>query len=494
MSESGCSSAGDEAVPALLGREIPTGSSLQDEYIRACLIHGIRHHLGFAQNLHGTASDITRALNARSIMSNIIPDIAKPNETPYCIWHPDIATEDTYRELASRYPDMKYQVGRACAVAGYVDLFSELNLLPEVHIAEEARESGCSRIYELIMSNNIKYEVMNDYSRTINIDKPRQASLNGDTAIRAYLDLHLNYFDFKYCFRGPNEYFNITEDRCVGEDPEGNYPPPYIKEDIAKLLYNALPVDLPTVNKDLLILMAAYNGDVDRYTRLRRPVMIEGELGCLVRGIYHHPFFAKWASLQGFSDTRHFIQRAITARFIMSNDLSRINDGLSNFELPSLIWYPAWPAPSILKELVRRKPTMAKTAAHACIAANYQTTFDELDVEPDDKLVSHARDSPNPYYLDFFRRKVESQDQESFEQRFHGSLAQRPGSYILHEKSTSTIVRVANQFMVSTEFDFGPYNGIDTSASTIELHVCAPDEMKQKDMTHLDYLYRTQET
>ncbi|CAG8108457.1 unnamed protein product, partial [Penicillium nalgiovense] len=54
------------------------------------------------------------------------------------------------------------------------------------------------------------------------------------------------------------------------------------------------PTDLLTVDKDILILMAAWSGNIDRYARLHQPTMINGELPCVVRGIYHHPFFAKW--------------------------------------------------------------------------------------------------------------------------------------------------------------------------------------------------------
>lgn len=71
---------------------------------------------------------------------------------PYCIRYPEIATEDTYRRLARRYPSMAYHVGRACAVAGYLGLYKELNILPDTHIAEEARECGNIDIYNYIMS------------------------------------------------------------------------------------------------------------------------------------------------------------------------------------------------------------------------------------------------------------------------------------------------------------------------------------------------------
>lgn len=48
------------------------------------------------------------------------------------------------------------------------------------------------------------------------------------------------------------------------------------------------------VNKDILILMAAYIGNVDRYARLHRPKFIVTELPCIIRGIYHGTIFTKW--------------------------------------------------------------------------------------------------------------------------------------------------------------------------------------------------------
>jgi hypothetical protein len=53
------------------------------------------------------------------------------------------------------------------------------------------------------------------------------------------------------------------------------------------LLYIPLPVDLPTMQEDILILVVARHGDTNRYVRLRRPVLVEGETECLVRGIYY---------------------------------------------------------------------------------------------------------------------------------------------------------------------------------------------------------------
>lgn len=90
-------------------------------------------------------------------MSNIVPDnLDILDEIPYCTWHPEVATQDTYRELVRRYSHMAYQVGRACAVAGYTQLYSELDLLPNVHIVEEIREHSNPDIYQAVHIDAIR--------------------------------------------------------------------------------------------------------------------------------------------------------------------------------------------------------------------------------------------------------------------------------------------------------------------------------------------------
>ncbi|KAK3192335.1 hypothetical protein K4F52_001548 [Lecanicillium sp. MT-2017a] len=168
---------------------------------RAAVVRGIRHHLSFAQGPIITALctgedaeknlDFRRARNARLIMSNIIPsakelgidgtkDGEPPQDTsklPYCIWHPEFASEETYRVLAVQYPLFRYPVGRACAAAGYDKLYFELGLLPDVSIAEEARESkapGAKIIYDTVMASPARYTILDD--RTMS--KPDDATLS----------------------------------------------------------------------------------------------------------------------------------------------------------------------------------------------------------------------------------------------------------------------------------------------------------------------------
>jgi hypothetical protein len=123
----------------------------------------------------------------------------------------------------------------------------------------------------------------------------------------------------------------ITETQYISRDINDEDTPVQLRDDEVELLYTPLPQDLPTVNKTLLIHMAAYHGDIDRYSRLvRRPLyMSKLEFLCVVRGIYHQPMFARFWATQLDKDTqltkrvgevqRKEIQRAVSARRIMSN-------------------------------------------------------------------------------------------------------------------------------------------------------------------------------
>jgi hypothetical protein len=373
-----------QCLAAIRGQSLPDPGLLTTlEKAIWSVIRGIRHHIEFANServvaLCGDAESPhwARARNARLIMSNVVPDsMEAPDQYPYCIWYPDIALEDTYRKVVAKYPDMRYQVARACAVAGYNQLYSELDVLPDVSVAEEARESPKGEdIYKLIMKQYPRYAVMNDYTRCINTHSPHHpAQLNADTAVHSTLD-STHSVDAVH-----DPYFNITEDGGIDEmsQDEGD---DYLQSEEEVLLYSPLPLDLNTMNKNLFILMAAYTGNIDRYARLRRPTMIPGEWTCILRGIYHSPAYAKWWTLQPAPNIGFQFHQAIHARCIMSNDLSRITADTPAHYLPYLIWYPQFPCEVTLRELVRRRPDMTPQVAHTCIVADYRELYDTLDL------------------------------------------------------------------------------------------------------------------
>ncbi|KAH6686723.1 hypothetical protein F5X68DRAFT_11869 [Plectosphaerella plurivora] len=427
-----------ETKAAIQGHQLPT--DLGRLVTQHAVVRGIRYHpsfaLGPAAVLRGVRPLFTRALNARAIMSNTIPEISAAADFPYCIWHPDLPSQETLQELAARYPEMRYQVGRTCAIAGHFDVYQNLDLLPEVAIAEEARESGNLDIYEHILKAPIKWRVFDDCNGIIHHSDPRPARLNGDTCIRSWLDLKQpvkapfglvdgeegdptsgddadSEDELGFCLNEPFGFpgyntppYEVTEDKQLDvkssrarssfDSPdwepashitdERNWdgprePLPELPDVVKKLLYEPLPEDLPTCNKDWLIRMAAYTGNVDRYTRLRRPWFVEDELRCLERGIYHNALFARWWATQITKDTSHIIRRAINARYIMSDDLSRFlgNDKLDQpFDLPYHIWHPDVARVETYWALAVHFPNMRHQVTRAAIYADYQGLFDLL--------------------------------------------------------------------------------------------------------------------
>lgn len=174
------------AVPLPLGHPI----------LRLCIIRGIRYHAGFEEELRDVLPDFTRALNARLIMSNTIPSMTESRDFPHCIWYPDLASEDSYREVARRYPQLRYHVGRACAVAGYTTFYHELALLPDASIAEEPRDAGEKSvdIFRTIMAQPVRYSIMDDYSLSTQLDNPQECfGLNDDAAVRSVLNIRCKY-------------------------------------------------------------------------------------------------------------------------------------------------------------------------------------------------------------------------------------------------------------------------------------------------------------
>ncbi|KAI1368183.1 hypothetical protein F5Y08DRAFT_296776 [Xylaria arbuscula] len=424
--------------PAIRGQRVPGPEHLDDEVVQASLIRGIRLDYAFAisdevTNVARGVPSFARARNARLIMSNVIPVDMTEEQRPYCIWYPDFATEETYRALVRRHPQMRYAAGRACAAAGYDALYMELDLLPDVSIAEEARESeneGSRRIFESIMSGSVRYAVMDDFTRAINTTNPHSpAFLNGDTEVRWRLHP-----------RDPAISMSVPRFPCIEEDMHIDVSPitapyhiPYLNDNEIRLLYEPLPQDLPTVKKELLIQMAAFDGNIDRYSRLATPArrMRVMELSCVIRGIYHHTMYARWWGNEIAQNTPRAqvvaavkfepyfidsdavgsnldrIKMAISARRIMLNDPREFQDNgwPPNVPQPYFIWYPLRPRPEMLSLLAKKVPSMAEQAAVAAIFCDYESEFKSICPAPNIRLWFAASQSKNPLYKDYLEKK-----------------------------------------------------------------------------------------
>ncbi|QGI84466.1 hypothetical protein CEK26_011183 [Fusarium fujikuroi] len=421
---------------------------LEDRDSRAALIRGIRLHYHLAMSepvkrLSSSMPQVARARNARRIMSNDIPERMTAEEQPYCIWHPEMATEDTYRSLASKFPDMRYQVGRACAAAGYGALYRELDLLPEVSIAEETRESetdGGKLIYDEIMSFKYRYAVMDDCKRTIKLmDYECPAYLNGNTE----LDEALHAGSTTTSFHASKRTHLGLEDQQVDER-HGK-----LTDDEAKLLYSPLPGDLPTVKKTLLTQMAAHDGNIERYAQLANSgrTLTQLDQDCVIRGVLHHTMYARWWADQIKNDTIYArsspyvwdIQRAIMARRIMLNDASAFEDGWPpGVPMPYIIWWPLQPQSDMLSLLAMKVPEMKRQCAAAAIICDYENVYKGLDPEPSWHLWKVASEfAANSFYREDQERRGREKDidveDDAFMESYYSELMQTREITVLEE-------------------------------------------------------------
>jgi hypothetical protein len=486
----------EACLAAIRGQEIPVG--LGHPLHRIAITRGLRHHAGYGRELRGVLPEFTRALNAQDIMNNSIPDIQSAEDTPYCIWHPTTASETTYRELARRYPSMAYHVGRACAVAGYTELYQELDILPDVHIAEEARECGSLEIFHAIMSQPIRYGIMDDYNLSVDTSNRQQAYLNGDTAVRWTLEFKteipkdhnrsgsLCSHDAMVSRWARRATFNITEDMNVAEKETPLYgcEEPFREKQLstrpfAQFLTEPLPADLPFIEKDLLIVMAAYHGDIDRYVRLRRPKMVIGELECCAHGIHHNSLFAAWWAKQHSKSS--YINKAIDARFIMEDILSRA----PYKPIPYMIWWPKLAHESTYRALSRLQPDDdLSPIVHACIYGGYVELFDELlpKITPYRALLWEAETQSNHHFRDALLARLDAlgMTQETMPftpEKYEYGIATECIRQKLDRAYSNNVLSAMDHRCVRTGW-YAPYNGVSCDAEDIIVTACAPDEWK----------------
>ncbi|KAF1989308.1 hypothetical protein K402DRAFT_390892 [Aulographum hederae CBS 113979] len=327
------------------------------------------------------------------------------------------------------------------------------------------------------MKSKPQCAIMNDYSRTVDEAQAKEACLDGNTCVRSLLDVRRSIKGAS--FSRPH-YFDIAEDRLVGECEKDD--PSLRPPEVLPLLYNPLPIDLPTVHKDLLILAAAYYGDVDRYSRLQRPstVLVRNEAACLARGIYHNTMFAKWCSLQDWARKRGFaVASAIEARFIMNNDLSRVPTS-GNFPKPYCIWHPTCAASKTYEELARLRPDMKHQAARACVVANYFDSFDKIDATPDSALWAEAKSSLSPFYRKRIEQKASEQGitlaSAGYGNEPHAEMAMWTISTLSEGSTTELFKAVGVEDLGGSHKDI--YGEAAVEFARVELMVCAADELK----------------
>ncbi|KAL4864653.1 hypothetical protein BDV12DRAFT_200892 [Aspergillus spectabilis] len=267
-------------------------------------------------------------------------------------------------------------------------------------------------------------------------------------------------------------------------------------------LYTPLPDELPTgVHKDLLLLYAAYVGNIDRYVRLRDPNnFIDYEFDCVIRGIYHDTMFAKWWSLlPDHPDSlglMYAIRAACYARFIMNNDLTHIDKETDEENFPYVIWYPHFALRETYVELARRKPAMTSQAARACIMADYEDEYKRINPTPDWFLLDQAerQQATNPFYLEDLQRRTKEMGIDIEEPSVPDEWKIWEERHLKFWRAWSVCSEVSPRRMIHAEDYNKYYESFGADMSSLEVYISTSDELRaQAKRTHgvdLEEMYR----
>ena len=273
------------------------------------------------------------------------------------------------------------------------------------------------------MGFNSRYAIMNDCERSVEMveeDYECPAYLNGDTEVRWRLKARqeLSSHGLQNLLPCIEEDMHLDIERQEVDEEHGT-----LSNEEAKLLWQPLPQDLPTVKKTLLLQMAAYDGNIERFSRLAGGgrTLSELDLECVSRGILHHSMFARWWADQVKDDTVYakivpyiaWIQVPIVARRIMVNDYAAFEKGWpAGAPKPYIIWWPLRPDAQFLLFLLERCPEISMQIAAAAIVCDYDHVYAAVNPEPCWDLWEVSTFSTNPFYREDQEKRAKEKNVE----------------------------------------------------------------------------------
>lgn len=158
-------------------------------------------------------------------------------------------------------------------------------------------------------------------------------------------------------------------------------------------LYNILIGAKPITRSSLLLRSYfAYKGDYNKYETVKPLLDNHIEIGCVVHGVYHHKDFAYWCK-NNILGKHKDIDAAISAKMIMSNDLSYIHEDIY------CIWYPTLALEDTYKSLYTYKPHLRQQIAHACCVAHYNDLYKQINHIPEINILKEAYDVANNFVI-----------------------------------------------------------------------------------------------
>lgn len=134
---------------------------------RTCIRRGCYFYLEFARwckdNMPVENDYIQSAVSAKLIMNN---DSSYVRNDVYCIWFPELPSEETCQYLYEYHPQLKYQIARVCVLAKYNKLYKTIDVLTDGSLLRLCKEIN-PELYQY-MNNNELYFVFDDTHGILN--------------------------------------------------------------------------------------------------------------------------------------------------------------------------------------------------------------------------------------------------------------------------------------------------------------------------------------
>ncbi len=146
----------------------------------------------------------------------------------------------------------------------------------------------------------------------------------------------------------------------------------------------------------------AHHGAWQEYSKVYYPGSIydspDEEL-CVTHGCYFYLDFAIWCK-DNFKDCTDRILKAISAKLIMNNDLSYVHDDVY------CIWFPDQPSEETCRNLIRQHPNLVYQVACVCCQYGYNHFFKELEILPEEGLLSIVEYNKNQELIDYISNAI----------------------------------------------------------------------------------------
>ena len=145
----------------------------------------------------------------------------------------------------------------------------------------------------------------------------------------------------------------------------------------------------------------------------------------------------------------------------------------------------------VYEQLARLRPEMKLQAARACIVANYQRSFENIDPPHDLALVKEAQVALNPFFLKYLQAKEAQGDTSGEDYGGYENWKFYTIKHALNPSSTNILSELKTSSIGTTQDWI--YDGVEAEESLVHVNICTPEEVKQSGIRFVEDRYPSTE-